>query len=246
MMRGIAAAIVGLLIAGSAAAQAPQALYLIDKPTAGILPHASYMLRGRMGPESSFLLEGRVGIRDIFQAGMSVGMQGVFERGDIHVNEHIGVKARVRVIQEGVLPAVALGVDTQGIGAYHKNLNRYDRKSLGFYGVVSRNYALSIGDLGLHGGVNWSLESDDDSSVNIFGGIELVLGGQLSLMLDADPALNDNVEDGMFGQGGYYLDGAVRLYANDSIVLTLVFRDLAANLYSEVGREFDVALIQLF
>ena len=59
-----------------------------------------------MGPESSFLLGARIGFKDIFQAGFSVGMQRVFERGDIDVNEHIGLKVRVRLIPEGNLPAV--------------------------------------------------------------------------------------------------------------------------------------------
>jgi hypothetical protein len=236
----------GVLLQSPARAQAQQAIYLIDKPTAGILGHGSYLLRGRMGPESSFLLGARVGVRDILQGGFSVGMQSVFERGDIDVNEHIGLKARVRLIQEGALPALAVGIDTQGIGKYHKDLKRYDRKSPGFYGVVSRNYALSAGDLALHGGANWSLETEDQSAINIFGGIELTFGQQLSFILDADAALNDNEENGMFGQGGYYLDGAVRLYAGESIILTLVFRDLAANLYSRVGREFEVTLIEFF
>jgi hypothetical protein len=244
----VAVAII-LAASGSVVAQeslAPQALYIVDKPTAGILPHASYMLRGRTGPEISFLLGLRIGFRDLFQIGVSAGMHDVFERGSPDVDEHIGFKLRVRVIPEGQLPAIAVGFDSQGVGRYHEDLNRYDRKSLGFYGVVSRNYLVPIGELGLHGGVNYSLENEDDSDLNVFGGTDFTVGGRISFLLDVDAALNDNFDNSPFGSGGFYVDGAVRLFAGDTIVLTLVFRDLAANLHSEVGREFEVALIEFF
>lgn len=242
----LAAALVSGPAGGRVLAQAPQALYVIDKPTAGILQHGSYTLRGRTGPESSFLAGLRIGFKDVLQVGVSAGMHNVFERGQIDVDEHIGFKVRVRLIPEGNLPAMAVGFDTQGSGVYYEGLKRYDRKSLGFYGVVSRNYAFAAGELGLHGGVNWSLENDDDSDLNIFGGAEFVVLERLSFLLDADAGLNDNYDNSIFGSGGYYLDAGVRLFAGESIMLTLVFRDLAANRYTRVGREFEVAIIEFF
>jgi hypothetical protein len=229
-------------------AQAPQALYIIDKPTAGILPHGAYMLRGRTGPESSFMVGLRIGFRDIFQVGLSLGMQRLFEHGDPDLNEHIGLKARVRILQEGVTPALAVGFDSQGSGVFHNGIDRYDRKSPGVYGVISKNYALVAGEFAVHGGGSWSLEDEDDSDPNIFAGAEFTLFQRLSFLLDADAALNDNSDDDRFGRGGIFVDAGVRWYHGESLVLTLIFRDLTDNFAPSegVGREFELAIIDFF
>ena len=63
-------------------------------------------------------------------------------------------KAKYRIFDEtDKVPAIVLGIDTQGRGSYHelytvtddagvlnKDLNRYDQKALGLYLVVSRNF----------------------------------------------------------------------------------------------------------
>jgi len=236
-----------LVVASAVAAQSLQPLYVIDKPTAGILPDRSYQLRGRTGPESSFLVEGRVGFFDRLQFGLSYGMQRVFDRGAVEFNNIPGFNARVRILDESGFPALAVGFDNQGLGFYHKDLNRYDRKSLGFYAALSKNWALAIGELSLHGGGNYSLERKDDSNLNAFAGVDWLLFQRLSFLLDADGGLNDNSSES-FGQGGIYVDGAVRFFFGESIVATLIFRDLTHNFGPErtVGREFELAFLNFF
>jgi hypothetical protein len=230
-----------------AAAQIAEPLYVIDKPTAGILEHGSYLLMGRVGPESSFLADVGIGFRDRFQIGVSYGMQKVFESGSPEFNDRPGFQVRVRILEETGAPALAVGFDSQGFGAYHGELERYDRKSVGFYGVVSKNWALALGELSLHGGVSLSLEDKDDNGLNPFAGIDWRLFDRLSFLLDADAALNDNSSESL-GKGGVYIDTAVRWFIADSWAMSLIFRDLSGNsgVTNSVGREFELMWIDFF
>lgn len=228
-------------------AQPSQPLYVVDTPTAGILMGGSYLIRGRTGPSSSFLADARIGLFSRLQIGVSYGVQGLFEHGTPQANDLPGVNARVRIIDEAGFPAVALGFDSQGQGVYHDAQERYDRKSLGFYAVLSKNYNLIVGELSLHGGANVSMERKDDDDVNVFAGLDWLLLGRISLLLDADAGWNDN-SDASFGAGGPYLDAGARWYLGEAFVLSLYFRDLGGNFTPNrsVGREFELAMVRFF
>ncbi|MDH3215615.1 MAG: hypothetical protein OEN01_04880 [Candidatus Krumholzibacteria bacterium] len=233
---------------GAVRAQLPQPVYVIDKPTAGILPNGSYLLRGRAGPESSFLLGVYVGFREVIQIGASFGMQNVFDHGTPAVNDYPGFTVRARLLQETNIPALAIGFDSQGWGVYHEDLERYDRKSPGLYAVVSKNYALLLGELSLHGGISWSTERKFDRDPNVFGAGEWTVFERLSVLLGLDTALNDDAQIHSFGQGGVYLDAGVAWHAGETVRVSLVFSDLTGNFGPArgVGREFEFALIQSF
>ncbi|MEE9269330.1 MAG: hypothetical protein V3V49_03630 [Candidatus Krumholzibacteria bacterium] len=233
-----------------AAAQVQQVIYIIDKPTAGILNDGAYLLRARLGPESSFLASIRIGFRERFQIGTSFGMQRIFERGDPEFNNQVGFQVRLRLLDELEAPALAVGFDSQGLGEYHAadDLERYDRKSPGFYVVLSKNYALVAGELSAHGGVSWSTEREDDGDPNVFAGADWLLFEHLSFLLDVDAALNDDTDNPDFGRGGIYIDAGIRWFYGESLVMTLIFRDLSGNFgrSRSVGREFELALIDFF
>ena len=63
------------------------------------------------------------------------------------------VRLSVRLIEENRSPTLALGFDSQGNGIYSATAGRYQRKSPGFYGVLSKNWGVPLGDLSLHGGL---------------------------------------------------------------------------------------------
>lgn len=239
--------VVILLAAGAASAQSLQPIYVIDTPTAGILPDRSYNLMGRTGPESSFLLDARVGFFDRLQIGISYGMQQVFAHGAVTFNDLPGLNARVRILDEMKWPAVAVGFDNQGQGFYHKDLERYDRKSLGFYAVASKNWAFALGEFSLHGGTNYSLENRDDSNVNFFFAGDWLVFHRLSFLLDADAGLNDNSSES-FGEGGAYVDAGMRFFFLESFSASLYFRDLTGNFGPQrnVGRELELAFLNFF
>jgi len=223
-------------------------IYVIDHPTAGILENGEYQLAGRLGPNSSVLMGLAVGFKGVFHVGVSFGMQRVFDRGSVEVNDQVGFKVKVRLLEEGVGPALAVGFNSQGQGFYHKDLERYDRKSPGFYAVLSKNYLVPVGEMTVHGGANYSTESKDDDDPDLFLALEWRPVERFGLLLDGDAALNDNVEGGAFGRGGIYLDAALRVDYGQSLSLMLIFRDLTGNFrpYRKVGRELELSLWDSF
>jgi len=237
-----------IVLPGRADAQLAEPLYAIDHPTAGLLQNGEYHLQGRLGPASSFLASLRLGFRNVFQIGASFGMQNVFERGDIEINDHIGFRLRLRLLEEAETPALAAGFDSQGQGFYHESLERYDRKSPGFYVVLSKNYLLAVGYLSIHGGANYSLEKNDDDDPDLFLAADWEPIEGFSILLDADAALNDNIEGDGFGGGGIYLDVGIRLGYGDNLSLMLIFRDVTKNLEDSdgIGREFELVFVDIF
>jgi hypothetical protein len=241
-------AVLTLCAAGASRAQLPQPQLVVDKPTAGMLPDASYMLRGVAGPESSFMLGFAVGLKQVVQLGASFGAQNVFGYGSLTLNDHVGFQARIRIVGEKErMPGLAVGFDSQGLGVYDGALERYDRKSPGFYAVASKNYALILGEFAMHGGLSWSLERQDDDDPTVYGGADWTLFERLSFQMVVDAAFNDDSANS-FGEGGVYLDGRVGFTFGEYLELALAFRDLTGNFEaaSGVSREFQITWIRLF
>src|SRR4030042_5043439 len=109
------------------------------------------------------------------------------------MNEVPGMHVKIRLLEESfVLPALALGFDSQGKDGYLKDLDRYKIKSPGFYAVASKNYSF-LGFMSFHGGINYSLErSDGDEDINVFAGIEKTLGPVVSLVLEYHLGANES------------------------------------------------------
>lgn len=234
--------------ASGAAANLAEPIYVIDSPTAGLLGDGEYMIQGRIGPGSSIYLGLRVGFMNRFHIGASFGMQHVFEREEITVNDRVGFQVRLRLLEELAAPALAVGFNSQGVGWYDEALERYERKSKGFYAVVSKNSALVLGQLSVHLGVNYSTETKDEEGVNAFAAVDWEVFEGFALVLDGDAARDDKAEDGRYGGGGVYLDAAARITYGENLSMMLIFRDLTGNLETSdrVAREFEISFVRMF
>lgn len=244
----VAALVAAFFCAGEARGGVEEPVYVIDAPTSGLLGHGEYQVQGRVGPQSSIQLGLRVGLRDVLQVGVSFGAQRIFERSSVDVNERVGIRLRIRLIPEGAGPALAIGFDNQGVGAWNGAASRYERKSKGFYGVFSRNWRLAVGQLSIHGGANISTENADENGTDVFaaGDWEVVRG--LSVLADWSAGLNDNIDDGVYGRGRSYLDAAIRVSYGENLSMMLTFRDLTGNYTPDpsVWREFEVVFVDFF
>jgi hypothetical protein len=105
-----------------------------------------------------------------------------------------------------------------------------------------------VGQLSIHVGVNYSTEREDGDAVNVFAAADWEAFSGFSLLLDGDAARNDDAEDGRYGGGGVYLDGAVRINYGESLSMMLIFRDLTGNSEqtNRVGREFEINFYRMF
>ncbi len=214
----------------SARSQYADPLRLIEMPTAGVLAHGAYSMDLRLYSGGGVLAGIGVGLRDAIQFGFAFGGTGVLGADDPEWNPRAEFQFRWRVLRESFMgPAIGLGFDSQGHGFYDEETDRYQVKSRGFYGVASKHF-IFLGELGLHGGMNYSLErDDDDEDLDLFLGIEKSIGPDLDFITEYDLATNDNKDDGLFGEGKGYLSAAILWRVSQNFQLQFDFRNLLEN-----------------
>lgn len=213
--------------AGSASKNEPR--FLIDVPTAGMIGKGNLVMDLEFYQEGGVLCGLNVGVFDRLSLGISYGGSRLIGNRPPVMNELPGVNVKVRIIEESLLlPAIAVGFDTQGKEGYNRTLNRYAIKSPGFYAVVSKNYSF-VGDLSFHGGVNYSLErADGDKDPNVFLGLEKTIGPVISLLLEYNIATNDNNSQ-EFGRGNGYLNAGLKWTFGGKLTLGVSFKDILKN-----------------
>jgi len=203
--------------------------YLIDLPTAGILPHGHLAIDMEFYQQDGVLATVSLGAFNRLVLGVSFGGSHIIGTEKPVWNGTPGFSARLRLIEETlVLPAIALGFDSQGKGAYLDDLNRYEIKSVGFYAVASKNYSV-LGYLSIHGGINYSLERADGSDApDFFVGIEKTLGPFLSGFGEYDLASNDSNTKAL-GRGRGYLNFGFRVSVGKGFSLGVNLKDVFQN-----------------
>lgn len=217
---------------------------LIDLPTAGTLERGSFAIDLRMYHNGGLIGGVAVGISPRFLFGLSFGGENIIGEGDVNWNPDPGFQARFRIVDEGFgMPAVTIGVNSQGYGPYRDG--RYLNKSRGFFGVVSKNYAIFY-NLGIHGGLNYSFEDDDEKDLNFFVGADLSFSREVRAILEYDLANNDNENDDKFGSGTGYLNTALQWSFSDRLFLQFNLKNLFKNGPRQVTREFKIGYFEFF
>lgn len=201
---------------------------IIDKPTAGMLKRADYNISANFYQRGGVLTSINVGLFDRFSFGISYGGTGIIGPDRIEMNPLPGVRAKLRLINETTMsPAIAIGFDSQGKEPYLDSLSRYTIKSPGFYVVASKNYAL-LGNLSLHGGINYSFENKDgDKDLNLYVGGEKSIGDILSVLIEYDFAVNDN--NNQIGRGRGYFNLGFRLSAGEGLMIGFDLKNMSQN-----------------
>lgn len=207
-----------------------QPRWLIEAPTAGVLPNKAVALDVRFYGGEGLLADVSTSLWHRVLIGVSFGGQGLLGHGDADWNPKPGAGLRVRVLDETRgRPAFAVGFRSQGFGAYDETLNRYDTKSLGFYGVFSKNYRNPVGQGGVHFGVNRSLEDGDgDDDLTIFVGVDAEVAKRVWLAAEYHFAWNDDGNRSV-GTGRGYLNTALRWAIGGRLALELDLKNLLEN-----------------
>ncbi len=208
------------------------------------------MFEGSIGPRSGLLFGVKVGFHDRLMMGASFGIQEFIGRGDIDINDMPGFQARLRILDESIAgPALAIGIDTQGEEAYSEADERYERKSKGFYAVLSKNYYF-LRNISFHGGINYSMEDADEKGMDFFAGFSLEALSGMSLLFEYSPAMNDDDADlaSCRTEGRGYLDTGIRFDYKENLRIRILFRDLLDNYNREPGvaRAIEILFIDYF
>jgi hypothetical protein len=200
--RGLAVMIAAMSsIAVHAQQELLQPIRVIDCHTAGMLSRAHFALECRSYPNGDVNASGTgvtlsllVALTDRINIGLGYGGDGIIGRESPTFNPHVGAMFKVRIIEESYFwPAFAVGYDHQGFGGIDAEYNGYMYKSAGFFLAVSKNYlALTAIQIGLHGGVNYSLEECQNIKwPNVYAGIDAGFSEKFSLTTEYDCALNE-------------------------------------------------------
>jgi hypothetical protein len=195
-----------------AAAERAELTRLVDSPTAGLVEKGRYAVDMRLFANGGVLGRLQAGALKRLSIGLSFGGERLIGEGDIDWYPRVEVTARYRVIEENqTWPALVLGYETQGYGAYGGV--RYQIKSKGFYLAASKNYASSLGQFGIHAGANISREDTDDDDWSAWFGLDKSINEELALLAEYDLARNDDgqraqgVEEGFLNVGARWVVG---------------------------------------
>ncbi len=109
-----------LLMAGFLSAQAPPPSNLVTIPTAGTIPRGTYEVEMLMLTGGGVLGRLGVGFSNQFSLGMSYGIQRFIGSDEMKFNRTVPeAQLKYRFIDETLkMPAIAIGLDTQGRGIF--------------------------------------------------------------------------------------------------------------------------------
>ncbi len=259
--KSVGLALAGLLMVGGLGGQNPPPTNLVTIPTAGSMQRGSYEIEMLMQTGGGVLARLGVGITDQFSLGMSYGIQQFIGDQRPTVNRIMPeAQLKYRLFEEGYkMPAISLGLDTQGrgnfqskdvrdttfadtaAGVYNYNTTTYERyeiKAIGLYIVASKNWNV-LGNFGSHLGLSKNLlEGDDiDDDINLFFGVDKDLAANFSMFLEFNAALDDNgymdkrsdLEGLTIGKGHGYLNAGFRWQVAPSFYMEIDFNDIMIN-----------------
>ncbi len=228
--------------------EAVQSLYMIDCPTSATLERGSFLTSLIAYNNGGLLGTIEVGITNRMMFGISYGGTNIIGTGPINWNPQVAVNIRYRIIDEQIgFPAIAIGYDGQGRGAYVDSLSRYIIKSKGLYATASKSFRF-LGILAFHGGLNYSFENKDkDKDINMFAGVEKSINEGLSLFAEYDLATNDNTGHSI-GDGKGYLNAGLKWTFQGKLHIDFVWKNILKNnkLYPYSGREIHLGYVEYF
>jgi hypothetical protein len=203
--------------------------FIVDMPTAGIIPHGNFALDMQNYQTGGLLTGLTFGLFNRITFGISYGGEYIIGSEKPDWNSLPGFNVKLRFLDETmVVPALALGFDSQGKDGYDEELDRYAIKSPGFFIAASKNYSF-LGYLSVHGGVNYSLErADDDRDPNLYAGLEKTIGPSAAFMAEYNLGWNDS-HNRALGRGRGYLNFALRFSVGDGFSLGFQMKDVLDN-----------------
>jgi len=229
----------------------PQPIDLVTVPTAGIIPRGAYLIDLNLFRNGGILAGVSAGISSKFMFGISYGGSMIIGDEQINWNKQPGVEIKFRFMEESkMMPAMLVGFNSKGYGAYCDSLNRYETKAVGFYMVASKNFSF-LGNFGFHGGVNYNpLEKEDgDNDPSFFMGIDKDITKQLSFVIEYNAALNDNETNQLgLGEGRGYLNAGIRWAMAENFHIDVDFKNILLNRKDVEyrSRECKITFIEFF
>lgn len=201
---------------------------LIQVPTAGLLLKQQFHFQLFSYANGGLLFSTTMGIIKLVTIGFAFGGEKIIGENKINWNQRVEFSLKGRILSETIKrPALCFGYNSQGLGPFITSLSRYQLKSKGFYVAVSKNY-MFYGNLGIHGGMNYSLEDKNDRNLNFFSGADKNILKNLFSKIEYDFAFNDNNKASL-GRGRGYLHFGLVYQVAPEIEFEFIILDILKN-----------------
>ncbi len=230
-----------MLCENATAAERAELSRIVDSPTAGLVGKGYYAVGLRLFAGGGVLGRVQAGALKRLTIGLSFGGREVIGQGAIDWNPRVEVAARYRMIEESTTwPALVMGYETQGYGMHEEE--HYENKSKGFFLAMSKNFTSSLGQFGVHAGVNKSRETVHGEDVSGWFGVDKSLNEDLTLLGEYELARND--ESYRIG----YLNAGARWALAPQLKVALLFKNLLRRGLGETepSRELTVLYTEEF
>ncbi|MCK5740705.1 MAG: YjbH domain-containing protein [Chlorobi bacterium] len=210
----------------------------MDMPTAGILPDGSYSVDVLAFNNGGITTTVQAAPFSWFNVGLSFGGTDIIGQGIIDWQGLPGFHAKIRILNETLtMPALVLGLDTQGKGKYLVSVKRYQTQSAGVFLAASKNFRWKFGSVAVHGGMNYSFEPvPSNRFLNFWGGAEQSLGKNASINLEFNPTLDDD------SQTKGLLNLGLRWSLAYGLTIQFQVRDILENKTGSIGSDRTLGL----
>ncbi len=209
--------------------ETPQSINIIDCPTAALLGRGSFLTGLYVYNDGGLMGLMEVGVTNRIMFGISYGGTNLIGTGPVEWNPQVGVNIRYRLIDERLMfPALSIGYDSQGRGAFVDSLDRYQEKSKGLFIAGSKSF-IFLGTFAIHGGINYSFEREDnDKDLNGFLGFEKSINEEFSLFAEYDLAINDNTGKSL-GDNSGYLNAGIKWTFQGKLYIDFLWKNILKN-----------------
>jgi len=220
---------------------------LIDSPTAGLVEKGKFAFNMRLFHEGGLMGQLSVGALKRLAIGVSYGGERIIGDRVIDWYPRLEAGVRYRIVEENqTWPALVVGYETQGYGAFAGK--RYQVKSKGVFLSFSKNYLSSLGQFGVHGGINLSREdADGDDDPSGWMGVDKSINEDLMLVGEYDLGLDDDGGESL-GTGEGYLNAGARWAVSPQLTIGFYMKNLLGNGAGnrEASRELSVLYSEEF
>lgn len=212
---------------------------IIDMPTAGMLAKGTYSVNTNCFTPGGIMVDFQAALFKNFHLGVAFSGTGIVGRSSMKFQNMPGFSIKFRVLdEERNIPAIAIGFNSQGRGAWIKSLKRFETMSPGFFLAVSKNFSWALGNIAAHGGLNYSVEpNSDNKNVNFYAGCEQSLGSRLAINFEYNFNLDEKNYDILENCG--MLNSSIRYSIADGVTLELELRDLLGHIKASSGKQIE-------
>lgn len=201
--------------------------YIVDQPTAGVVPKGHFSLYALAYTNGGLMMELNAAVFENFNMGLSFSGTNIIGSGQTIWQNYPGIHLRYRVInEEKLLPAITIGVNTQGRGEYDTLENRYHTLSPGIFLASSKAFKWALGIMAFHGGMSYSFEPEPQERIpNIYFGFEQSIGKAFALYLEYNANLDDD-NTRFINQSTGLMNAAIRWSVANNLTLEIQLRDV--------------------